>query len=204
MSAQEQKVQGHEQPEGQNLSQVPVDNQFIGAFFSSLPVAPDGCSCGTRIGSQQVARPNCAGEVSALGQMLPLLSTGKDAGVSTWCGCRPAGDLLAAIQVQGQRPPCVDSCDPVHWDREASSNIFNNYCAFVHLNFGKPKEHQGYLRHQRNCWQRQKHTFSTVGGKNTDQSQDQRDYDNNRKSSGGFGYESAHRISVAVNGRVFA
>ncbi len=97
------KVQNHQRTKASQLAEVPGDSDFgiflEGASVSLLfPVAANGRRSSTGIGADQISRSNGASEVGALGQMLTLLAASEDAGVSSGCSCRPAGDALAVLR----------------------------------------------------------------------------------------------------------
>ena len=198
------KVQNHQSTKASQLAEVPSDTD-CGIFFEEasvsllFPVAANGRRSSTGIGADQISRPNGAGEISALGQMLTLLTASEDAGVSSGCSCRPAGDALATFEVERKSPACVDSCDPLHGDRKGSKHVLDYDFVFTHLNPGKPKEHQGakdYGQNQRSAFE---HSRDAIGGKDAGQSQRHGNDDGNREVSRGLSNENLHVTSVAVN-----
>ena len=198
------KVQNHQCTKTSQLAEVPGDNDF-GIFFQGagvsllLPVAANGGRSSTGIGADQISWSYGAGEVGALGQMLTLLSASEDAGVSSGCSCRPAGDALAAFEVERKSPAGVDSCDLMHGDLEGSNHVLDYNLVFTHLNPGKPKENQAAKDNCQNQGSAQKHSPDSIGGKDAGQSQRHRNDDGNREISRGLSNENLHVTSVAVN-----
>ena len=198
------KVQNHQCTKASQLAEVPSDSDFgiflDGASVSLLfPVAANGGCSSTGIGADQISRSHGAGEVGALGQMLTLLTASEDACVSSRCSCRPAGDALAAFEVERKSPAGVDSCDPLHGHLEGSEHVLDYNFVFTHLNPGKPKEHQGAKDDGQNQGSAQKHSRDAIGGKDAGQSQRHGNDDGNREVSRGLSNENLHVTSVAVN-----
>jgi len=198
------KVQNHQSTKASQLAEVPGDNN-LSVFLEGtcisllLPVAANGRSSSTGISADEISRSNGAGEVGALGQMLTLLSAGEDAGVSSRCGCRPAADALATVEVERKSPARVDSCDLLHGDLEGSNHVLDYNLVFTHLNPGKPKENQGAKDNCQNQGSAQKHSRDAIGGKDAGQSQRHGNDDGNREVSRGLSNENLHVTSVAVN-----
>lgn len=198
------KVENQQSTKASQLAEVPSDGDF-GILFEGasvsllLPVAANGGCSSTGIGADQISWSYGASEVSALGQMLTLLTAGEDAGVSSGCSCRPAGDALAAFEVNSQRPAGVDSCDLLHGNLEGSNHVLDYNFVFTDLNPGKPKEHQGAEDYGQNQWSAQKHSQDAIGGKDAGQSQRHCANDGNREVSRGLSNENLHVTSVAVN-----
>lgn len=199
-----QKVQNHQSTKAGQLAEVPGDSDF-GVFFEGarvsllFPVAANGGCSSTGIGADQISGSNGAGEVGALGQMLTLLSASEDAGVSSRCSCRPAGDALAVLQVERKSPAGVDSCDLLHGNLEGFNHVLDYNFVFTHLKPGKPKEHQGAKDYVQNQGSAQKHSRDAIGGKDAGQSQRHGNDDGNREVSRGLSNENLHVTSVAVN-----
>ena len=198
------KVQNHQSTKASQLAEVPGDND-LGIFLEGagvsllLPVAANGRRSSTGIGADQISRPNGAGEISALGQMLTLLTASEDAGVATGCSCRPAGDSLATFEVESKSPAGVDSCDLLHGNLEGSNDVLDYNLVFTDLNPGKPKEHQRAKDYGQNQGSAQEHSRDAIGGKDAGQSQRHRNDDGNREVSRGLSNENLHVTSVAVN-----
>ena len=198
------KVQNHQSTKASQLAEVPGDND-LGIFLEGagvsllLPVAANGRRSRTGIGADQISRPYGAGEVGALGQMLTLLAASEDAGVSSGCSCRPAGDAFATLEVERKSPAGVDSCDLLHGNPEGSNHVRDYNFVFTHLNPGKPKEHQGAKDYGQNQGSAQKHSRDAIGGKDASQSQRHCANDGNREVSRGLSNENLHVTSVAVN-----
>ena len=198
------KVQNHQSTKASQLAEVPGDSDFD-IFFEGasvsllLPVAANGGRSSTGIGADQISGSNGAGEVGALGQMLTLLTASEDAGVTTGCSCRPAGDALAAFEVERKSPAGVDSCDLMHGDLEGSNHVLDYNLVFTHLNPGKPKENQAAKDNCQNQGSAQKHSRDAIGGKDAGQSQRHGNDDGNREVSRGLSNENLHVTSVAVN-----
>ena len=198
------KVQNHQCTKASQLAEMPSDSDF-GVFLEGasvsllLPVAANGGRSSTGIGADQISWSYGAGEVGALGQMLTLLSASEDAGVSSRCGCRPAGDALATFEVESKSPAGVDSCDLLHGNLEGSNDVLDYNFGFTDLNPGKPKEHQGAKDYGQNQGSAQKHSRDAIGGKDAGQSQRHGNDDGNREVSRGLSNENLHVTSVAVN-----
>ena len=198
------KVQNHEGSKASQLAEVPGDNDL--SFFLEgssisllLPVSADGRRRSTGVGADEISRSDGSGEIGTLGQVLTLLTTSEDAGVSSGCSCRPAGDALATFEVEGKSPAGVNSCDSLHGNPEGSNHVLDYNLVFTDLNPGKPKEHLGakdYGQHQGSA---QKHSRDAIGGKDAGQSQRHCDNDGNREVSRGLSNENLHVTSVAVN-----
>ena len=198
------KVQNHQSTKASQLAEVPGDND-LGIFLEGagvsllLPVAANGRRSSTGVGADQITWSNGASEVSALGQMLTLLTASEDAGVSSRCSCRPAGDALSTFEVESKSPAGVDSCDLLHGNLEGSNHVLDYNLVFTDLNSGKPKEHQGAKDDGQNQGSAQKHSRDAIGGKDAGQSQRHGNDDGNREVSRGFSNENLHVTSVAVN-----
>lgn len=199
-----QKVQNHQRAKASQLAEVPGDSDF-GIFFERatisllFPVAANGGCSSTGIGADQISRSHGASEVSALGQMLTLFSAREDAGVSSGCRCRPAGDALAVLEVNSQSPAGVDSCDLLHGNLEGPKHVLDYNLVFTDLNPGKPKEHQSDKDYGQNQGSAQKHSRDAIGGKDAGQGQRHGNDDGNREVSRGLSNENLHVTSVAVN-----
>jgi hypothetical protein len=198
------KVQNHQCTKASQLAEVPGDSD-LGIFFEGasvsllLPVAANGGRSSTGIGADQISWSYGAGEISALGQMLTLLSASEDAGVSSRGSCRPAGDALATLEVESKSPAGIDSRDPLHGDLEGSNHVLDYNFVFTHINPGKPKEHQGAKDYGQNQGSAQKHSRDAIGGKDAGQGQRHGNDDGNREVSRGLSNENLHVTSVAVN-----
>ena len=209
LTAQNNNIESNQTEQHRELNNVPADQNLAvileGTLISLLlPVAADGCCRSTGIGADQISGSNGASKIGALWQMLSLLATGKDAGVSTGCGCRPAGDLLAAFQIQSQCPAGVDSCDLAHGHPKASGDVLDYNNVFTHLNPGKPKEHQRAKDYGRNQGSARDNSRDSIGCKDAGQSQRHgNDYDY-REVSRGLSNKNLHATSVAVKRRVCA
>ena len=201
---EDNKVQNHKSTKASQLAEVPGDSHF-GVFLDGasvsllLPITANGGCSSTGIGADQISGSNGAGEVGALGQMLTLLTASEDAGVTTGCSCRPAGDALAAFEVERKSPAGVDSCDLLHGNLEGSNHVLDYNLVFTDLNPGKPKEHQGAKDYGQNQGSAQKHSRDAIGGKDAGQGQRHRNDDGNREVSRGLSNENLHVTSVAVN-----
>ena len=186
------------------LAEVPAGAYGEISLGSLFPVASDGCSCRTRVGIDQIAWPNCSCQVGAFWQMLTLVARGEDAGVSSWSGSRPAGDLFSTCEIQGQRVTSVDSCNLAHGHSVGSEYVFDGYQIFAHLNPRKPKEQQGQVANENHQGSALQNSVEAICRKDPSQCESHGgDYDN-RKCSCGFSNKDLHPTSVAVNGRVFA
>ena len=198
------KVQNNQSTKASQLAEVPGDSDF-GIFFEGasvsllFPVAAYGIRSISGIGADEVSRSHGAGEVGTLGHMLTLLTTSEDAGMSSGCSCRPAGDALATFEVERKCPAGVDSCDLLHGNLEGSNDVLDYNFGFTYLNPGKPKEHQGAKDDGQNQGSAQKHSRDAIGGKDAGQSQRHRNDDGNREVSRGLSNENLHVTSVAVN-----
>ena len=198
------EVQNNQCTKASQLAEMPSDSDF-GVFLEGasvsllLPVAANGGRSSTGIGADQISWSYGAGEVGALGQMLTLLSASEDAGVSSRCSCRPAGDALATFEVERKSPAGVYSCDLLHGNLEGSNHVLDYNLVFTHLNPGKPKEHQGAKDDGQNQGSAQKHSRDAIGGKDAGQSQRHSNDDGNREVSRGLSNENLHVTSVAVN-----
>jgi hypothetical protein len=203
--AKNYEVQNDKSCKASELAKVPADNSLSVLLEGSnsisplFPVASNGRSGSTRVGADEIPRSNGAGDVGALWQVLTLLPTGKDAGVSSRCGCRPAGDALAALKIERKGPASVDSRDRTHGNPEGSYYVSDHNLVFSNLNPGKPKEHQGAQGNGKNQWNAQKSCPDPLRHQDAGKRQDQgSDYDN-REESRGLSYENLHVTSVAVN-----
>jgi hypothetical protein len=201
---QNNQVQCNQCTKSSQLAEVPGHNDFgiflEGASVSLLfPVAANGRRSSTGIGADQITWSNGASEVSALGQMLTLLTASEDAGVSSRCSCRPAGDALAAFEVERKSPTGIDSRDSLHGYPEGSNYVLDYNFVFTDLNPGKPKEHQGAKDYGQNQGSAQEHSRDAIGGKDAGQSQRHSNDDGNREVSRGLSNENLHVSSVAVN-----
>lgn len=202
---QNKEVQNKQRTKTSELAEVPGNNDL--GFFPEglsrisllLPVASNGRCGSAGIAANQISGSNGACEVGALGQMLTLLSAGEDAGMSAWCGCRPAGDALTAFEVERKSPTSVDSCDPLHGHPKGSEHVSDDNFLFADLNPGKPKEHQGSKDYGQNQGSAQKHSRDAIGGEDAGQSQHHGQHDGNREVSRGLSNENLHVTSVAVN-----
>ena len=198
------KVQNHKCTKASQLAEVPCDSDF-GIFFEGasvsllFPVAANSRRSSTGIGADQISGSNGASEVGAFGQMLTLLTASEDAGVTTGCSCRPAGDALAAFEVERKSPAGVDSCDLLHGNPEGSEHVLEYNLVFTHLNPGKPKEHQGAKDNGQNQGSAQEHSRDAIGRKDAGQGQRHGKDDGNREVSRGLSNENLHVTSVAVN-----
>jgi hypothetical protein len=204
-----QEVQNNQSTKASQLAKVPGDNNFgvllEGARVSLLfPVAANGCRCSTGIGADQISGSDGASKVSALRQVLTEVTAGKDAGMSTRCGCGPAGDSLAAFQVESQCPAGIDAGNLLHGDLEGSNHVFDYDLVFADLNPGKPKEHQSAKDYGQNQGSAQKHSQDAIGCKDAGQSQRHGSDDDYREVSRGLGNKNLHATSVAVKRRVCA
>ena len=201
---QNNQVQYNQCTKSSQLAEVP-GHLDPSVFFEGPSVSlflPVSANCGrgsAGIGADKISWPNGAGEVGTLGQVLTLLPTSEDAGVpSRSCG-RPAADASATFEVEGQRPPRVDSGYLLHGNLEGSDHILDHNLVFIDLNPGKPKEHQSakhYGQHQRGA---QKHSRDAICCEHAGQGQRHGKDDGNREVSRGFSNENLHVSSVAVN-----
>jgi hypothetical protein len=198
------KVQNHQGSKASQLAEVPGDNDL--SFFLEgssisllLPVSADGRRRSTGVGADEISRSDGSGEIGTLGQVLTLLTTSEDAGVSSRCSCRPAGDALATFEIERKRPAGVDSCDSLHGNLEGSNHVLDYNFVFTHLNSRKPKEHQGAKDNGQHQWSAQKHSRHAIGSKDAGQGQRHGNNDGNREVSRGLSNENLHVTSVAVN-----
>ena len=201
---QNNQVQCNQCTKSSQLAEVP-GHLDPSVFFEGPSVSlflPVSANCGrgsAGIGADKISWPNGAGEVGTLGQVLTLLTTSEDAGVSSRCSCRPAGDALSAFEVESKRPACVDSCDLLHGNLEGSNHVLDYNFVFTHLNSRKPKEHQGAKDNGQDQWSAQKNSRHAIGSKDAGQGQRHGNNDGNREVSRGLSNENLHVTSVAVN-----
>jgi hypothetical protein len=203
-----QVAKNQEPKQNQELGFVPANADLLidiaAAFLLGFPVAANGRGSSTGIGVDQITWPNGAGQVSALRQVLTEVTAGKDAGMSTRCGCGPAGDSFASWQIQGQCPAGVDSGYGADWNAVAAKHVFDYNNLFAHLNLGKPKEHQSTVANQCHDTNALNDTGYAIGCKDAQQSQRHGNNDNYREHPRGLSNENLHTTSVAVNGKVCA
>jgi hypothetical protein len=203
-----QVAQNQERNQNQELGFVPANADLLSdgaaALLLGFPVAANGRGGSTGIGIYQITWPHGASKVSALRQVLTEVTAGKDAGMSTRCGCGPAGDSLASRQEKRERPAGVDSGYGADWNAVAAKHVFDYNNLFAHLNLGKPKEHQGAVANQRNDTNALNYTGYAIGCKDAQQSQRHCNNDNYREHPRGLSNENLHTTSVAVNGKVCA
>ena len=203
--AKNREVQSNKSGKAGELAKVPTDYN-LGILLEGpspvsllFPVASNGRSSGARVGADEIARSNGAGEVGTLGQVLTLLAASKDAGVSSGCGCRPARDAFAAFKIERKGPASVDSHDCTHWNLETPNHVFDHNLVLTDLYSGKPKEHESYKGYGQNQGNAQNSSPDTLSCKNAHESQNQgNDYDN-REVSRGLSCKNLHVTSVAVN-----
>jgi hypothetical protein len=203
-----QVAKNQEPKQNQELGFVPANADLLSdsaaALLLGFPVAANGSGSSTGISVDQITWSHGAGQVSALWQVLTEVTAGKDTGMSTRCGCGPAGDSLASRQEKRECPAGVDSGYGADWNAVAAKHIFDYNNLFAHLNLGKPKEHQGAVANQCHDTNALNYTGYAVGCKDAQQSQRHGNNDNYREHPRGLSNENLHTTSVAVNGKVCA
>jgi len=186
-----------------NLANAPLT--FDGGNLVSMlfPESSDVCCGSSGVAANEISWSNASGDVGAFGEMLSLVTGGKDAAVATRSWSTP-GRYLAFICGDCERPAGVDElyCTPA--DGVLSEHIDNFYALFADFNPGKPKEQQGAHRYQSHSWQRYKRDCEPLSYQNHEprESHD----DDARKSYGpaGAGSEYLHAKSLACLGEVLS
>lgn len=187
------------------LSKMPAsDYGFVGAFGTAFPVASDLRSRRPRVAGDQVSWSNCAGEIGALGKVIALVATCKNAGVSSRCGCGPAGDLAAVLEIKSESPLGVDANDFFHRYLVRSNDISNYNLVRANLDTRKPEEHKRDENHESDRGQRPDQPLYAIGCENASKGKQHRYGDDNGKYLGGFGMEDLHHTSFALNREVCA
>ena len=203
-----QVAQNQKPNQNQELGFVPANADLLAGSAAALllgfPVAANGRGSSTRVSVDQITWPHGAGKVSALWQVLTEVTAGKDACMSTRCGCGPARDSLTSWQEKREGPSGVDSGYGADWNAVAAKHVFDYNNLFAHLNLGKPKEHQSTVANQCHDTNALNYSGYTVGGKDAQKSQPHGNNDNYREHPRGLSNENLHTTSVAVNGKVCA
>jgi hypothetical protein len=203
-----QVAKNQEPKQNQELGFVPANADLLSdsaaALLLGFPVAANGRGSSTGISVDQITWSHGAGQVSALWQVLTEVTAGKDAGMSTRCGCGPAGDSFASRQEKRESPASIDSGDCTDWNSVAAKHVFDYNNLFAYFNPGKPKEHEGGVANQRHDTNALDDSGYAIGCKDAQKSQRHGDLDNYREDPRGLSNENLHSTSVAVNGRVCA
>lgn len=194
--------------QNQQLGFVPANADHVSDhtpdLFLGFPVAANRSRSGSGISVDQITRSYGSGQIGAFRQVLPKVAAGKDTGVSAGCGCGPAGDSLAARQIQRKRPAGVYSCNGTHGNPVAAENVLDNYYLLAHLNLREPKEHHGDVTNQCRHSRALQHSDYAVSCKDAQQCQSHGNCDDYREHSRGLSNENLHIPSVAVNRGVCA
>ena len=130
-----------------NFSSIP-SAVLVSATF---PLAPNYCSCGSGFALGQVARANRSGQVSRLGQMSALLTTGVEYAVSPR-GWRTPNANCSLLGHEGEGVLGVDTLNGIPWNEIFAPDISNCDSLVVGRELGKPKEQHGYPRNSGSKW----------------------------------------------------
>ena len=148
-----------------NLADVPFTQNLTALISALFPEASYvGCSC-SGVAGDQVAWPDCAGDVGAFGEVLTLVAGSEDAAVTAGSWSSPSG-YLATFGGYGQCPASVNELYGTPANLVLSQDVYDLYSVFSDLNPGKPKEQQRESHYQCNAGQRDKCDSESLSDKN--------------------------------------
>ena len=186
-----------------NFREAQLAGYFGLAISPLLPKSADvSCSC-TGVARNQIARPNSAGDVGAVGKMLSLVAGGEDAAVTSGSRCTPSSDL-AFFGNYCKCPSGVNELYGSPADLMLSKDIYNPYAILANLHPGKPKEQKRSGDYQGYAGQRDKCCGKAFAGQNHHPRENHDD--NARESYGPAGSRSEylHAKSLACHREVLS
>lgn len=151
MVLENQQVQQEQAAENCNAAEVPAGLLSAWQIAALLPVSADKGSWGSRIGVDQISRPNGSGEVGAFRQMAALIAGGKDAAVTARSWCSP-GRVASLVSDQAQRPFGINATDRTQAYPVGTQHVFNDDHFFIGADFGKPEGNHSQVTKQQRGW----------------------------------------------------
>lgn len=151
MVLENQQVQHEQAAENRKAAEVPTGVFGAWQIATLLPVSSDEGSWCSRIGVDQISRPNGSGEVGAFRQMAALIAGGKDAAVAARSWCSP-GRVASLVGNQAQRPFGINATDRTKAYSVGTQHVFNDDHFFICADFGKPKGNHSQVTKQQRGW----------------------------------------------------
>ena len=186
MLLENQEVQDEQAEQNGNATKVPASVFGAWPIATLLPVSSDEGSWGSRIGVDQISRPNGSGQVGAFRQMASLIAGGKDAAVTTRSWGSP-GRVASLISDQAQRPFGINATDRTQAYSVGAQYVFDDNHFFICADFGKPEGNHGQVTKQqrgRKAEQRDSHSLSAQSQQPRQQQQAKADTSEQARKSG--------------------
>jgi hypothetical protein len=186
-----------------NFREAPLAAYLALAVSALLPKSADVSGSCAGVARNQIARPHAAGNVGALGKVLPLVAGGEDAVVTS--GSRRAPSIDFAFF--GNYCKCPSGVNELYGspaDVVLSKDVNNPYAMIANLNPGKPKEQHGCGGYQNDARKGLQSCGSAFASQDYHPSESH--YDNAHESYGsaGPGSEYLHAKSLACHREVLS
>lgn len=151
MLLENQQVQHEQAAENRNAAEVPAGILSDWPNATLLPVSSDEGSWGSRIGVDQISRPNGSTEVGAFRQVAALIARGKDAAVTARSWGSPSR-VASLVGDQTQRPFGINATDRTQAYPVGAQHVFDDDDFFIRADFGKPKGDHSQVTKQQRGW----------------------------------------------------